>query len=91
VIDGAALFQATSGVQQLSLTTIADRLWPYWTGNKPSLQRLLMRLGEREASFEHSFALTSFDSGEVTELNALPKACPLRSGVPTTGFSLSMT
>lgn len=80
VIDGAALFQATSGAQQLSLTTIADRLWPYWTGNKPSLQRLLMKLGEREASFEHSFALTSFDSGEVTELNALPKACPLRSG-----------
>jgi hypothetical protein len=80
VIDGAALFQATSGAQQLSLTTIADRLWPYWTGNKPSLQRLLMRLGEREASFEHSFALTSFDSGEVTELNALPKACPLRTG-----------
>ena len=80
VIDGAALFQATSGAQQLSLTTIADRLWPYWTGNKPSLQRLLMRLGEREASFEHSFALTSFDSGEVTELNALPKACPLRIG-----------
>lgn len=80
VIDGAALFQATSGAQQLSLTTIADRLWPYWTGNKPSLQRLLMRLGEREASFEHSFALTSFDSSEVTELNALPKACPLRSG-----------
>jgi len=79
VIDGAALFQATSGAQQLSLTTIADRLWPYWTGNKPSLQRLLMKLGEREASFEHSFALTSFDSGEVTELNALPKSCPLRS------------
>jgi hypothetical protein len=81
VIEGAALFQATSGAQQLSLTTIADRLWPYWTGNRPSLQRLLMKLGEREASFEHSFALTSFDSGEVTELNALPKACPLRSGI----------
>jgi hypothetical protein len=80
VMDGAALFQATSGAQQLSLTTIADRLWPYWTGNRPSLQRLLMKLGEREASFEHSFALTSFDSGEVTELNALPNACPLRSG-----------
>jgi hypothetical protein len=80
VIDGTALFQAASGGQQLSLTTIADRLWPYWTGNKPSLQRLLMKLAEREASFEHSFALTSFDSGEVTELNALPKACPLRSG-----------
>jgi hypothetical protein len=80
VIDGAALFQGKSGAQQLSLTTIADRLWPYWTGDKPSLQRLLMRLGEREASFEHSFALTSFDSSEVTELNALPKACPLRSG-----------
>jgi ABC-type transport system involved in cytochrome c biogenesis ATPase subunit len=80
VIDGAALFQAKSGAQQLSLTTIADRLWPYWTGGKPSLQRLLMKLGEREASFEHSFALTSFDSGEITELNALPKACPLRTG-----------
>jgi hypothetical protein len=80
VIDGAALFQAKSGAQQLSLTTIADRLWPYWTGDRPSLQRLLMKLGEREAGFEHSFALTSFDPAEATELNALPKACPLRSG-----------
>jgi hypothetical protein len=80
VIEGAALFPVESGVTQLSLTTIADRLWRYWTGDKLSLQRLLMKLGEREASFEHSFALTSFDGAEVGELDALPKACPLRIG-----------
>jgi hypothetical protein len=78
VIDGAALFQAQSGMQQLSLTVMADRLWDYWTDAKPSLQRLLMTLGEREASFEHSFALTSFTPAETTELNALPGVCPLR-------------
>jgi hypothetical protein len=78
VIEGAALFQAQGGMQQLSLTAIADRLWDYWTGAKPSLQRLLMTLGEREASFEHSFALTSFTPAEATELNALPGVCPLR-------------
>lgn len=77
VIEGAALFQA-QGAIHLSLTAIADRLWDYWTGAKPSLQRLLMTLGEREASFEHSFALTSFTQAEATELNSLPSACPLR-------------
>jgi hypothetical protein len=80
VMEGAARFQMEGGTPQLSLTAIADRLWGYWSGDKPSLQRLLMKLGEREASFEHSFALTSFDSAEVTELNALPASCPLRRG-----------
>ena len=48
VIDAAPRFASQSGAR-LSLTAIADRLWSYWTNDKPDAQRLLMRLSEREA------------------------------------------
>ena len=49
-----------------------------------------MRLGERESIIRAQVLRSQcFDSGEVTELYALPKACPLRSG-RITDFSLSM-
>src|SRR5947209_1963208 len=68
----------------LSLTAIADRLWAHWTDGKPSVQRLLLRLAEREADFEHSFALSQFDSGDAAVLDRKPAACPLRTD-PSTG------
>jgi hypothetical protein len=80
VIQGAALFDAGLDAQQLSLPVIADRLWRFWTGDKPSLQRLIMKLAERQAAFEHSFPLSGFDGAEVVELNSLPQACPLKRG-----------
>jgi len=76
VIQATARFQDGGGA--LSLTDIADRLWLHWTKSKPSVQRLLLRLGEREASFEHSFALSEFESGDAAVLDDLPLACPLR-------------
>jgi hypothetical protein len=76
VIQAAARFQEGSGA--LSLTAIADRLWSHWTDNKPSVQRLLARLAEREASFEHSFAVSQLESGDAAVLDNLPIACPLR-------------
>jgi hypothetical protein len=62
----------------LSLTAIADRLWGHWTDNKPSAHRLLVRLAEREAQFEHSFAVSELESGDAAVLDDLPIACPLR-------------
>jgi hypothetical protein len=76
VVQAAARFQDGSGAS--SLTAIADRLWMHWTDNKPSVQRLLLRLAEREASFEHNFALSQFESGDAAVLDDLPIACPLR-------------
>ena len=78
VIHAAGQFQRQDGSVALSLTAIADRLWIHWTDNKPSVQRLLVRLAEREADFEHSFAISELESGDAVVLDALPVACPLR-------------
>lgn len=76
VVQAAGRFRNTDG--DLSTTVIADRLWAHWTDGKPSVQRLLLQLGERESSFEHSFALSEFGSGDAAVLDDLPVACPLR-------------
>jgi hypothetical protein len=76
VIQAAARFQ-NSG-DRMSLTDIAERLWVHWTDNKARVQWLLVRLAEREAAFEHSFALSQLDGSEVSALDELPTACPLR-------------
>ena len=78
VIQAAVQFRGQESGVSLSLTAIADRLWIHWTDNKPSIQRLLVRLAEREAEFEHSFAISELESGDATVLDALPIACPLR-------------
>ncbi len=78
VIQATARFQGQDDTGALSLTGIADRLWVHWTDNKPSVQRLLVRLAEREANFEHSFAVSELESGEAAVLDDRPTACPLR-------------
>jgi hypothetical protein len=78
VIQAATRFQGLDGSDVLSLTAIADRLWGHWTDSKPSIQRLLIRLAEREAAFEHSFAVSEFGSGDAAVLDDLPIGCPLR-------------
>ena len=78
VIHAAGQFQRQDGSVALSLTAIADRLWIHWTDNKPSVQRLLVRLAEREADFEHSFAISELESGDAVVFDARPVACPLR-------------
>jgi hypothetical protein len=77
VIQAAARFQGQDTSGALSLPAIADRLWVYWTSNKPSVQRLLIRLAEREAAFEHSFAISQLESGDAAVLDELPITSPL--------------
>ncbi len=60
-----------------SHTAIADCLWNYWTKGRADVQALMMRLAEREASFERSFALTDLDSGDVTTFTQGPGELPL--------------
>lgn len=78
VIQAATQFHAENGNVALSLTVIADRLWTHWTEGKPSVHRLLVRLAEREARFEHSFAISQLGSGDAAVLDDLSVACPLR-------------
>jgi hypothetical protein len=78
VIQAASLFHEQDGSGMLSLTAIADRLWAYWTDNRPSMHRLLVRLAEREAAFEHSFEVSQLESGDAAALDDRPIACPLR-------------
>ena len=78
VVQAAAKFHVDNGNVALSLTVIADRLWTHWTENKPSVHRLLVRLAEREARFEHSFAISELESGDAAVLDDLADACPLR-------------
>ena len=78
VIQAAEQFRGEGRDASPSLTAIADRLWTYWTGAKVSVERLLMKLAERDAQFEHSFAVSELDSVDATVLDDLPLACPLR-------------
>ena len=79
VMDAESHFQLKDKLALFSRTAIADRLWIHWTDGRPSLQRLLMRLGEREASeFERSVPLSQFDPGELQAFENRPATLPLR-------------
>lgn len=57
---------------------IADRLWDYWTGGAADVQSMMMRLSEREAQFERSFALSEFNPAEATTFANRPTTLPVR-------------
>jgi transcriptional regulator with XRE-family HTH domain len=77
VMEAEGRFQQ-QGSTAFSFPMIADRLWSFWTEDKASIQRLMMRLGEREAVFEHSFALSELEGNEVQAFEARTNQCPLR-------------
>jgi hypothetical protein len=78
VMQAESLFQAQDGDALQSYTAVADRLWQFWTGGRVTLQKLLMSLAEREASFEHSFALSELAAADVELFEARPAQLPLR-------------
>ncbi|WP_198364146.1 hypothetical protein [Burkholderia ubonensis] len=61
-----------------SHTAIADRLWKYWTKDSADVQALMMRLAQREASFERSFALTDLEPADAATFTRRPEELPLR-------------
>ena len=73
---GSALGCNASGLA--SPTAIANRLWKYWTDGSVPVQALMMRLAEREASFERSFALTDLDPVDTSTFEKCPMQLPLR-------------
>jgi hypothetical protein len=73
---GSALGSSASSLS--SHAAIADRLWAHWTAGSPDFQALIMRLAQREASFERSIALSGLDPVDVTTFTRLPPQAPLR-------------
>ena len=73
---GAALGSNAGGLA--SHTAIADHLWKYWTKDRADVQALMMRLAQREASFERSFALTDLEPAATATLTPWPDELPLR-------------
>jgi hypothetical protein len=73
---GAALGSNANGLA--SHSAIADRLWKYWTQDRADVQAMMMRLAQREASFERSFALTDLAQGDTATFTQRPHELPLR-------------
>lgn len=73
---GSAMGSNASGLA--SHTAIADRLWKYWTQDRSDVQGLMMRLAQRDASFERSFALTDLDPADAATFDKRPPEIPLR-------------
>ena len=77
VIQAEVAFQSEGGTLT-SLAAIADRIWEYWTEGKAAPRNLLMRLAEREAGFERSFAVSELDPADATIIQTGPQQLPLR-------------
>ncbi|AZC70582.1 hypothetical protein [Pseudomonas chlororaphis] len=77
VIKAGAALGANVGVLA-SHTAIADRLWKYWTKDRADVKALMMRLAQREASFERSFALTDLEPADTGTFTQRPDDLPLR-------------
>ena len=75
VIEAAARFRARMAGNYRSQPS-RTRYGGTGRAEKVAAQQLLMHLGERDATFEHSFPVSTFDKPEV--LDGLPAACPLR-------------
>jgi len=72
---GPALASNAGGLA--SHTAVADRLWKYWTNDRADVQALMMRLAQREASFERSFALTGLEPADTATFTQRPHELPL--------------
>lgn len=77
VIKAGAVLGANAG-GLTSHTAIADRLWKHWTSGREDVQALMMRLAQREASFERSFALTELEPVDTATFRSRPEELPLR-------------
>jgi len=77
VMEAEGAFQ-TQDAKLFAFTAVADRLWEHWTGGEARFQNLLIRLAEREANFEQSFAIGELEIGDAQAFDACPPEVPLR-------------
>jgi len=78
VMQAESQFQREGGSLLVSQIGVADQLWKFWTGGRLPLQNVVVRLAEREAGFEHSFALSELDSNDAAILETRPIELPLK-------------
>ena len=78
VLEAESRFRPQDAQLLASYTAIADHLWRYWTDGKVKLQNLLIRLAEREAKFEHSFAVSELDPADAATIDQRLVQTPLR-------------
>ena len=78
VMQAASHFQQQGHFAKPSLTSIADSLWKFWTNGQLPLQGILMRLAERDASFEHSVGLSELSTPDAIALQGKTPQLPLR-------------
>jgi len=77
VMQSAGAFAADTGHSLTSTAEIADRLWQQWTLGRSALHTLLIHLGEREASYERSFAQSELDGSDRQAFDDRPPSIPL--------------
>jgi hypothetical protein len=78
VMEAETQFQVANPEPFLSPTALADRLWRFWTNGNLALQSIMMRLGTRDAEFEHSLPLSQMDPAEAAALDSRPTQLPVR-------------
>ncbi|MGJ8562826.1 MAG: nSTAND1 domain-containing NTPase [Alphaproteobacteria bacterium] len=61
-----------------SMAAVSDKIWSYWTSSKISLQNILIKLAEREANFERSFALSDLENTDVIIIEEAPSQYPVK-------------
>ncbi len=59
-------------------TAFVDGIWQFWTEGQVGPQNLLVRLAEREANFERSFAISELDATDAQILQEKTQYLPLR-------------
>jgi len=62
----------------LSLVSIADRLWGYWTDGKTPVKQLLIHLAERDGAFEHGVRISQLPPADAAAFDQRPQHCPVR-------------
>jgi hypothetical protein len=80
VIQASSVFQS-GGPVPASLVTIAEKLWSHWTAGRTALQGFLMRLAVRDAAFEHSVPISTFDPADAKAFDERPQQCPVRRNI----------
>nr|WP_299781113.1 ABC transporter ATP-binding protein [uncultured Roseobacter sp.] len=59
-------------------TAFVDGIWQFWTEGQVGPQNLLIRLAEREANFERSFAISELDATDAQIFQQKTQYLPLR-------------
>lgn len=77
VMQAESAFPA-QGPQAFSRSAIADALWSWWTSDSASMAGLLIRLSERDASFQRSVGVSELEPAHADAFDKRTLRTPLR-------------